>query len=373
MAWRNGWAGPARWIGSTLQQLRARTDAPGPLTRDCIDPWVYLEVTASGQLLPCCNQSAMAQLTPTGGIDRNSDQFQALRQALLSGDLPNACSQCHIRKTVPAAALQRKLGKAMRKAGQADQLAALPLKHLRIDITTKCNLRCDYCAVSSPTYKGTEMDLAMFRRLEPLLRQAGKKLNVHVNGHGETTYHPDWLAMCQDIIAMGYRPNIITNLAKSFTPAEIDMLAHFKTVQVSLDSGDVELMRQIRKAVRPDQVFDVIRRIRAAADRQGIMRPDISFSIGLYDPSIWTLEAFIATLLELQIQSITFWNLVEKDHQKLARALTRLAGDEQQRARRIIANVKATLDARKIPHDFAGDFSDGVGGTFLAAPTAAAA
>jgi len=338
---------------------RAAPDGgPGArLTRDCLDPWTYLEVSAAGEVRPCCNFHAIGQL---GADDvspdtlRESEAFASLRASLLSGRLEGPCQVCHIRRTVPTGELRAHLDEAMAAAGvaAAEALAPLPITELRVDINEKCNLRCDYCEVSSPTYAGVEMDRATFEHVLPLLDQAPGAI-VHVNGHGETTFHPQWLAWCREILAAGHRPYIITNLAKTYTDEEIALLAKFRLIQVSLDSDDSELMRNVRKRVSVQHVLDNIARIRAAGAPDP---PYFSASVGVYDPSIWSLEPFVRRLIDMRFRTIIFWDLVEKPHQSLVRSLQRLSEPERARARDVLARVRQMLDGTGVGYEFAGDF-----------------
>ena len=215
-----------------------------PMTRDCLDPWNYVEISAGGDVRPCCRFHSLAKLDRASqvGVIRNNEEFRALRESLLNGQLQTACQQCHIRKTVPVDVLKRRVGAMVRRAGEKDVLKTLPIKYFRIDINEKCNLRCDYCMVSSPDYRGVEMKPAVFDRAIALLDQIGPKADVHVNGHGETTYHPQWMDMCGRIIERGFRTLIITNLAKNYSDEEVELLSRFSRVQISLDSDDTEMM-----------------------------------------------------------------------------------------------------------------------------------
>src|SRR5262245_20668731 len=315
------------------------TDRPELLTRDCLDPWNYLEISARGEVRPCCNFDSIGRLgsasRDTSGL-RNTDAFRALRESLLSGNLQSPCQRCHIRSTIPVATLKRRLDPAVRQLPSSDPLDPLPIANVRIDINEKCNLRCDYCAVSSPSYAGVEMEEELFDRIVPLLANESRAM-VHVNGHGETTFHPKWVAWCQRIVEAGHRPYIITNLAKHYTDAELEMLAEFMFIQVSLDSDDSEMMKRIRKAVQVEKVFETIQRIReVAARRASPHMPRFSMSIGVYDPSIWTLERFVRRLVDVNISAITFWDLVEYPHQTLVTPLSRLEGPQRERARRVL-------------------------------------
>lgn len=331
----------------------------GQLTRDCLDPWRYLEISAGGDIRPCCNFSPLAKLGD-GGAEvnaiRDNEQFRELRESLLSGDLQSPCQRCHIRKMVPVGVLKRRLAKAGRHHSPSG-LEPLQVAELRIDINEKCNLRCDYCAVSSPDYRGVEMDDGLFTRIGKIVGAIGPRAAVHVNGHGETTYHPNWMAMCRAIIDASHRPQIITNLAKNYTDEEIELLAKFSSIQVSLDSNDDELMKKIRKSARTAHVFHTIQRIRDAAARgKNYPTPRMSFSVGIYDPSIWTLESFVDRIIAFGVRNVTFWNLVEMPHQSLVKPLRGLDAPDQVRARGILGNVRRKLEAADINYIFAGDF-----------------
>jgi MoaA/NifB/PqqE/SkfB family radical SAM enzyme len=229
---------------------------------------------------------------------------------------------------------------------------------LRIDINEKCNLRCDYCMVSSPDYGGIEMEDSVFERALELLDELKSKADVHVNGHGETTYHNRWMQMCGRIIDRGFRPFIITNLAKNYCDEEVELLSRFSRIEVSLDSDDTELMRSIRKPARVEKMFETMKRIRvAAARRGGRKRPQFAFSVGVYDPSIWTLEAFVDRIIRHRaVEAVTFWDLVEYKHQRLVRSLGRLEPEQKAHAKEILRRISRRLDLAGVRHSFAGDF-----------------
>jgi len=329
------------------------------MTRDCMDPWKYAEISSRGMVRPCCNFPELVKLEPDcSDIHEalNNEKFQELRKSLLSGNLCDLCLHCHIRKATDISTLREKVEKEGMAAQQFDLLRPMRLSEIRIDINEKCNLRCDYCAVSSDTYNGVEMQQPIFDAVFDLLRKE-KGAHVYLNGHGETTYHPNWLAWGKQIIDISVRPIITTNLAKPFSDDEIKLLAQFKTIQVSLDSHDPEMMKNIRKAVKVDHVFATIDRIREAAVASYLPHvPKITMSVGVYDPSIWTLEDFVKRLIKINIAGITFWNLVEIPHQRLVSPLRQLDESRKRRASEILFKVRSQLDRNFIPYDFAGDF-----------------
>jgi sulfatase maturation enzyme AslB (radical SAM superfamily) len=348
-------------ISSLKSRLYTKLNAESGFTRDCMDPWNNLEISTQGDVCPCCNIHQSFAQPPQETIDiniiRNQVAFRSLRESLLNGNLRTECEKCHIRKTIPISVFKRRVQAELNKLSTEDLLQPLPLSGIRIDINGKCNLRCDYCAVSSPSYHADhdcEMTHSVFEFAFSFIENEPQAI-VHVNGHGETTIHPNWYEWCERIVESGHRPLIITNLAKNYTEVELELLANFHTIQVSLDSDDAIMMKKIRKAVKVERIFDTIEKIRKAAKRQSLQEPLISFSIGVYDPSIWTLEKFIDRLIGNGIASIVFWNLVEYSHQKTVSGLNRLNEIQKQQAINILGRVRKRLLLAEIPHYFAGD------------------
>jgi molybdenum cofactor biosynthesis enzyme MoaA len=49
-----------------------------------------------------------------------------------------------------------------------------PIQQLRLDVTSRCNLRCVYCAVSHPKYRGLDMSDAIVRQSIDLALELAK-------------------------------------------------------------------------------------------------------------------------------------------------------------------------------------------------------
>src|SRR5229473_3618387 len=125
-----------------------------------------------------------------------------------------------------------------------DLLASLPPREIRLALTTRCNLRCVYCAVSQSTYQGSDMpaDLAHQATAEILKIAHDHELRaVHVNGHGETTFVPGWVDICKPLLLEKLPLWIISNLAKVFSTEELEVLGQMHTIAVSIDTADPDL------------------------------------------------------------------------------------------------------------------------------------
>lgn len=293
---------------------RSAADRDEKLTRYCLDPWCYLETTPTLGLKPCCKQTAIAQWEPQGpSLEslRNSEPYRALRKSLLEGNLLEVCRTCHIRPMAPVSELKAAVRNAS-APGCADAcLEAQPLRQLRLEITTRCNLRCVYCPASQPWYAAQDMPAAHFGDILTLLKNHPRDLEVMANGHGETTCHPQWLEICQPLLEMGFRPSIITNLARLLDEKEAGCLAGFKEVQISMDTVDAQLLNQLRRSVKLPVIVSNIENIRSEAFANWVRPPNFSISCGIYDANYRGLDALADFAIKYGMSAVTFWQLVK--------------------------------------------------------------
>lgn len=291
-------------------------DSSAKLTRHCLDPWRYLEISPDHGLKPCCNIPPIETWVPDGpSLDemRNAAPFKLLREQLLSGCLPDTCQHCHIRPLVPVEKFRADLRKEFSAAVNEAGLLAQPLRVLRLEITTKCNLRCVYCPVSQPWYTAAEMSGESFDQIAALLARHPHIAEILVNGHGETTFHPEWMSLCNRIVGLGFRPNIISNLARPLNDEEVSCLAQFGVIQVSLDTVDADLLKNLRRRVKLSHVVENIGNIRKAAKSMRLAPPKFSISCGVYDANYAHLEELARFCIAMDFRSATFWQLVKYD------------------------------------------------------------
>ena len=119
---------------------------------------------------------------------------------------------------------------------------------VHIEFTSRCNLRCVYCAASQPTYKGIDLDVKTIdSAIEALKKREIKVLSV--NGHGETTLYKNWHLYCNKMLDAGIQLHIISNFAKEFSQDEIQTLSRFKSIEISCDTNDPELLKKLRRGI----------------------------------------------------------------------------------------------------------------------------
>jgi MoaA/NifB/PqqE/SkfB family radical SAM enzyme len=193
-----------------------------------------------------------------------------------------------------------------------DMLGPAVIRKIRLDLSTRCNLRCVYCAVSLPDYVGNDMPtdraLRTVNTIASLMRY-NPPHPVDVNGHGETTFMREWVTICEELLIRNIPIRITTNLAKKYSPVEIDTLARMHTIGVSIDTADPDLLRRMRRKVAIDRIVKTIGDIRAAAERQRIRMPEFNFGCGLFDRTSLGVEDFARFAIDLKVRSVYFWNL----------------------------------------------------------------
>lgn len=196
-----------------------------------------------------------------------------------------------------------------RKADRIDQCARRHrVAGAHLEITSNCDLRCVYCAVSQPDYLGTDMSPGQIDKAVRALPSLGVS-KIVVNGHGETTSVEGWDGHCRSLISSGAKLDIISNFAREFSDHEVDILSRFQGIAISIDTMDRALLAQLRRRVDVRTVIANMVRIRGAAIRRGEAGPQFGWSIVLSDRSIAGLTDLVAAGLSLGVRSFECCNM----------------------------------------------------------------
>lgn len=293
-------------------------------TRNCLDPWEYVEFRPGWTISPCCAQHAFCEPIQTDLYQfRNNAAFRMLRQSLLEGELGLKCRTCSHREMVTVDAFRERLKAAHPEL--SDPLApAERIQMIRIDMTERCNLRCTYCAASQPDYRGIVVDKGdgveggrrmdeeeLDRIIREIRRYPYPIAEIAVNGHGETTCYPGWHEVCNRLLEDGHHLTITSNFAKVFDRDEISTLARFKAITISIDTSDPELLEAIRRKVDLGTILSNLFRIRTRALADGQTTPRIAFHAGIYDRNLPTLIHFAWFSVACQVDAVIFWKLAK--------------------------------------------------------------
>jgi MoaA/NifB/PqqE/SkfB family radical SAM enzyme len=182
------------------------------------------------------------------------------------------------------------------------------LKTANLELTSACNLRCTYCTVSQPHYVGAAMPEETVAAALAGLR-ALKVDSVALNGHGETTTLQSWPEVAEALRRTGARVHLTSNLARVFTPDELDALSGLTSIVVSLDTDDAELLRRTRRGASLGTILENVRRVKEAARRRSVRCPLFVASCVVHTRNVMHLDRFVRFALGNGFRGFSFCNL----------------------------------------------------------------
>ncbi len=183
-----------------------------------------------------------------------------------------------------------------------------------IELTTSCNLRCEYCNVSMPDWKAQNLSTAKYNEIILSLLRRKVKI-VHLHGHGETTIIPNWHLLADQLNGLGIMVSLCSNLMKAYSTDEYLTLSRLSNLTISIDTIDPELFKQLRRGGNLDTLFDNLRRIRQLSHDHK-HKLNVSWSIVVCNLTINGLLDLVDKAIDLQINGLTFCNLGYFDNPK---------------------------------------------------------
>lgn len=180
---------------------------------------------------------------------------------------------------------------------------------VQIELTTGCNLRCIYCALSDPGYTPHVMTDEIFSKIVDMCGKARVRM-VNVAGHGESTNLLDWNEKIQMLLNHGFQLQITTNAAVPWSWDEADLMSKFVHVMVSVDTIDQDLLRRLRRKVDLRTIVHNLTLMRAAALLGGRPMPRLAFTCVLSDQSVHNLDRLVALAKALACE-LNLSNLIE--------------------------------------------------------------
>lgn len=168
---------------------------------------------------------------------------------------------------------------------------------VNIEVTSKCNLNCAYCARQQHSKNHCDMEKERFIYLLNLLPNTYKIILV---GLGEPTLHPNIVDLVSLAAHKGHHVGLVTNgmtLDKQLSAGLIHAGLH--SITFSLDSSIPEIAANIRSGT---DVIHIIKNIRTFTDlSRGVVKTAVFSAISMM--SIITIEELAQTVAELGVDA----------------------------------------------------------------------
>lgn len=177
-----------------------------------------------------------------------------------------------------------------------------------IEFTSRCNLRCVFCAASQPGYIENDLDGATIDACIEALKTRDITI-LTASGHGETTTYKDWHIYCRKMSDAGFPLHIISNFAKDLTPEEVAAFCDFQSIEISCDSSDPLLFKKLRRGADLKTLCLNIHKIRSYAIKYKKQPPLFSFSCVVSDQNIFQLPDLAYFARSLGVEHFNFCNL----------------------------------------------------------------
>lgn len=192
------------------------------------------------------------------------------------------------------------------KDESADPCISRPAKlsHIAFSFTNHCNLRCVYCP------QGTHPDEfhanTPREQIDTIIDYArrNKIAKISIGYYGETMLVKGWEQAVKPLFDQGIRLNLVSNFSKVMTPDEVAAVSRFDEVQISIDSVDMAVLRQVRKAVDVRTILYNTHLIRAHVIRNRLRMPQIIWTAVLTDRVAAGMPDLVAMAVSSGVRSI---------------------------------------------------------------------
>lgn len=189
------------------------------------------------------------------------------------------------------------------------------LKYLYIEITNRCNLRCEMCFKQYWEDKEGDLDYNLFLKILDDAKEFPELEMIYFGGIGEPTVHPRFMDMVKEVKKRGYALGMSTN-GFLLTDKRIKELVELGTdlIYISLDAIPTQETRIGH--IMPSVAVDRIKKIVEEKKRQGKDFPHIGVEVVITKENYWQMPHIADYLGDLGIDVLLFSNIIpiEKKH-----------------------------------------------------------
>lgn len=186
----------------------------------------------------------------------------------------------------------------------ADQPGGEPL-FVNIEVTTRCNLRCAFCARTMRQGEGRDMPVERFRRILDLLPHGYR---VTLVGLGEPLQHPEIGKLVAEAACRGRRVAVVTNALELSTEVGQELLdAGLHAITFSLDAALQEVADLVRAGSNLERILGNIRNFARLSD--AVRKVPRSVFSAVSAQTLPHLEQLVRTAATLEVDAMMLSDL----------------------------------------------------------------
>ncbi|MBK3732716.1 hypothetical protein GAY29_06255 [Azospirillum brasilense] len=180
------------------------------------------------------------------------------------------------------------------------------LKHIAFNFTNRCNLRCVYCPQGThPESFHAESSDDQIRKIVDYVRSHDIE-RIDIGYYGETLLVQGWEDHCRPLLDQGLYITLVSSFSRILKPEEVEVVARFSELQMSIDTIDIQLLKQIRKAVDARTILYNTHLVRSYVLANDLPMPKIVWTGVLTDQIVSGIPDLVAMAVSSGIRSINF-------------------------------------------------------------------
>ncbi|WP_415714086.1 radical SAM protein [Maridesulfovibrio sp.] len=192
----------------------------------------------------------------------------------------------------------------------------LKLDSVNFQPITKCNLSCVYCPQHWNKAEGSEMDNSLLRKTVDYIKD-NDVIQATVGFYGETLIGKNWKEYCAELLDSGVTMNLCSNFNMELSDEDCRILSRFNHIQLSIDSADPEILKEVRPPANLQRMLLNMHKIRAAAIIQDLPVPDFQWMCTLTDRVVSQLPALVSLAASNNVPQLNCNELAYFDGKKL--------------------------------------------------------
>lgn len=225
-----------------------------------------------------------------------------------------------------------------------------------LQLTSVCNLRCIYCPQHDGQYKGTPMTREFADDIIGYISENDAIESISVGFFGETLCYKGWEEHLDRLLEAGKRMDICSNFQHVLNDRQVDVLSRFSTIQFSIDTIDINLLKEVRPPADIRQIVHNMHLIRGRAIEMGRTIPQMSWNCTLTNKVVNQIPALAGYAASCCVPSLNFNELVYYDKgDPTTLSIFDLNGDEFLDAHTAVQNVRKLAVEYDMQIRFAAD------------------